>query len=121
LVHSALNSIAGKRTGGSIFFTPPELLFRVVSGLLGEVRLKSYCQRSGFRSSFDAAEESSAAFRLEPQLRCLTVPAISSLCSVSAGLAISGIQFPNKFGHRAATVGRGPENAALAEKLGAHH
>jgi hypothetical protein len=72
LVHSALNSIGGKRTGGSIFFTPPELLFRVVSGLLGEVPLKPYCQRSGFRSSFDAAEESPAATRLEPQLRCLT-------------------------------------------------
>jgi hypothetical protein len=35
LVHSALKSIGRKRTGGSIFFTPPELLFRVVSGLLG--------------------------------------------------------------------------------------
>jgi D-arabinose 1-dehydrogenase-like Zn-dependent alcohol dehydrogenase len=31
------------------------------------------------------------------------------------------IQFPNKFGYRVAAVGRGPENEALAEKLGEHH
>jgi D-arabinose 1-dehydrogenase-like Zn-dependent alcohol dehydrogenase len=35
------------------------------------------------------------------------------------GLGHLGIQFANKFGYRVAAVGRGPENAALAEKLGA--
>src|SRR6267378_4907787 len=37
------------------------------------------------------------------------------------GLGHLGIQFANKFGYRVAAVGRGPENAALARKLGAHH
>jgi D-arabinose 1-dehydrogenase-like Zn-dependent alcohol dehydrogenase len=37
------------------------------------------------------------------------------------GLGHLGIQFANKFGYRVAAVGRGPENAPLAEKLGAHH
>jgi D-arabinose 1-dehydrogenase-like Zn-dependent alcohol dehydrogenase len=37
------------------------------------------------------------------------------------GLGHLGIQFANKFGYRVAAVGRGPENAALAQKLGAHH
>src|ERR1700678_3799456 len=36
------------------------------------------------------------------------------------GLGHLGIQFANKFGHKVAAVGRGPENAALAKKLGAH-
>lgn len=36
------------------------------------------------------------------------------------GLGHLGIQFANKFGYRVAAVGRGPENAALAQKLGAH-
>lgn len=36
------------------------------------------------------------------------------------GLGHLGIQFANKFGYKVAAVGRGPENAALAEKLGAH-
>ena len=36
------------------------------------------------------------------------------------GLGHLGIQFANKFGYRVAAVGRGAENAALAEKLGAH-
>jgi D-arabinose 1-dehydrogenase-like Zn-dependent alcohol dehydrogenase len=36
------------------------------------------------------------------------------------GLGHLGIQFANRFGYRVAAVGRGPENAALAEKLGAH-
>jgi D-arabinose 1-dehydrogenase-like Zn-dependent alcohol dehydrogenase len=36
------------------------------------------------------------------------------------GLGHLGIQFANKFGYRVAAVGRGPENAALAKKLGAH-
>ena len=36
------------------------------------------------------------------------------------GLGHLGIQFANKFGYRVAAVGRGSENAALAEKLGAH-
>ena len=36
------------------------------------------------------------------------------------GLGHLGIQFANKFGCRVAAIGRGPENAALAEKLGAH-
>jgi D-arabinose 1-dehydrogenase-like Zn-dependent alcohol dehydrogenase len=31
------------------------------------------------------------------------------------------IQFANKFGYKVAAVSRGPENAALARKLGAHH
>jgi len=35
------------------------------------------------------------------------------------GLGHLGIQFANKFGHKVAAVGRGPENAALAKKLGA--
>jgi len=35
------------------------------------------------------------------------------------GLGHLGIQFAGKFGYRVAAVGRGPENAALAEKLGA--
>jgi D-arabinose 1-dehydrogenase-like Zn-dependent alcohol dehydrogenase len=36
------------------------------------------------------------------------------------GLGHLGIQFASKFGYRVAAVGRGPENAALAKKLGAH-
>lgn len=36
------------------------------------------------------------------------------------GLGHLGIQFANKFGYRVAAVGRGPQNAALAKKLGAH-
>lgn len=35
------------------------------------------------------------------------------------GLGHLGIQFANKFGYRVAAIGRGPGNAALAEKLGA--
>jgi D-arabinose 1-dehydrogenase-like Zn-dependent alcohol dehydrogenase len=35
------------------------------------------------------------------------------------GLGHLGIQFANKFGYRVAAVGRGPENAPLAKKLGA--
>jgi D-arabinose 1-dehydrogenase-like Zn-dependent alcohol dehydrogenase len=35
------------------------------------------------------------------------------------GLGHLGIQFANKFGYRVAAVGRGPQNAALARKLGA--
>ena len=31
-----------------------------------------------------------------------------------------GIQFANKFGYKVAAIGRGPENAALAKKLGAN-
>jgi len=36
------------------------------------------------------------------------------------GLGHLGIQFAQKLGYRVAAVGRGPENAALARKLGAH-
>lgn len=36
------------------------------------------------------------------------------------GLGHLGIQFANKFGYRVTAVGRGPENASLAKKLGAH-
>src|SRR5690242_35541 len=36
------------------------------------------------------------------------------------GLGHLGIQFAHKFGYRVAAVGRGPQNAALAKKLGAH-
>ena len=36
------------------------------------------------------------------------------------GLGHLGIQFAAKFGYKVAAVGRGPENAALAKKLGAH-
>jgi D-arabinose 1-dehydrogenase-like Zn-dependent alcohol dehydrogenase len=36
------------------------------------------------------------------------------------GLGHLGIQFAQKFGYRVAAIGRGPENAALAKKLGAH-
>jgi len=36
------------------------------------------------------------------------------------GLGHLGIQFANKFGHNVAAIGRGPENAVLAKKLGAH-
>src|ERR1700730_16894126 len=35
------------------------------------------------------------------------------------GLGHLGIQFANKFGYKAAAIGRGPENATLAKKLGA--
>ena len=35
------------------------------------------------------------------------------------GLGHLGIQFANKFGYKVAAIGRGPENAALANKLGA--
>ena len=35
------------------------------------------------------------------------------------GLGHLGIQFANKFGYKAAAIGRGSENAALAKKLGA--
>src|SRR6267143_6337592 len=35
------------------------------------------------------------------------------------GLGHLGIQFANKFGYKLAAIGRGPENAALAKKLGA--
>jgi len=36
------------------------------------------------------------------------------------GLGHLGIQFANKFGYKVAAVGRGPENAVLAKKLGAN-
>jgi len=36
------------------------------------------------------------------------------------GLGHLGIQFANKFGYKVAAIGRSPENAALAKKLGAH-
>lgn len=35
------------------------------------------------------------------------------------GLGHLAIQFANKFGYKVAAIGRGPENAALAERLGA--
>jgi D-arabinose 1-dehydrogenase-like Zn-dependent alcohol dehydrogenase len=35
------------------------------------------------------------------------------------GLGHLGVQFANKFGYNVAAIGRGPENAALARKLGA--
>lgn len=37
------------------------------------------------------------------------------------GLGHLGIQFANKFGFRVAAISRGPDNASLAAKLGAHH
>jgi len=36
------------------------------------------------------------------------------------GLGHLGVQFAKAFGYKVAAVGRGPENAALAKKLGAH-
>jgi D-arabinose 1-dehydrogenase-like Zn-dependent alcohol dehydrogenase len=36
------------------------------------------------------------------------------------GLGHLGIQFANKFGYRVAAIGRNPDNAGLAKKLGAH-
>jgi D-arabinose 1-dehydrogenase-like Zn-dependent alcohol dehydrogenase len=36
------------------------------------------------------------------------------------GLGHLGIQFANKFGYKTIAIGRGPENATLAKKLGAH-
>lgn len=36
------------------------------------------------------------------------------------GLGHLGVQFANKFGYKTAAIGRGPENAELAKKLGAH-
>lgn len=36
------------------------------------------------------------------------------------GLGHLGIQFANKCGYKVAAIGRGPENATLAKKLGAH-
>ena len=35
------------------------------------------------------------------------------------GLGHLGVQYANKFGYKVAAIGRGPENAALAKKLGA--
>src|SRR6202035_5282402 len=35
------------------------------------------------------------------------------------GLGHLGIQFANRFGYKVAAIGRGPENGALAKKLGA--
>jgi D-arabinose 1-dehydrogenase-like Zn-dependent alcohol dehydrogenase len=37
------------------------------------------------------------------------------------GLGHLGIQFANKFGYNVVALSRGPQNAALAKKLGAHH
>src|SRR6266481_3864057 len=37
------------------------------------------------------------------------------------GLGHLGIQYGAKFGYRVVGIGRGPENAVLAKKLGAHH
>lgn len=37
------------------------------------------------------------------------------------GLGHLAVQFASKFGFRVAAISRGPENAALASKLGAHH
>jgi len=65
-------------------------------------------------------------------LLCAGIPTFNSLRHSGAGpgdlvalqgiggLGHLGIQFANKFGYRVAAVGRGPENAALAKKLGAH-
>ena len=36
------------------------------------------------------------------------------------GLGHLGVQFANKFGYKVAAIGRGPDNAPLAQKLGAH-
>ena len=36
------------------------------------------------------------------------------------GLGHLGVQFANKFGYKVAAIGRGPENAVLAKKLGAN-
>jgi D-arabinose 1-dehydrogenase-like Zn-dependent alcohol dehydrogenase len=36
------------------------------------------------------------------------------------GLGHLGVQFAQKFGYKVAAIGRGPHNAALAKKLGAH-
>jgi D-arabinose 1-dehydrogenase-like Zn-dependent alcohol dehydrogenase len=36
------------------------------------------------------------------------------------GLGHLGVQYAAKFGYKVAAIGRGPENAALAKKLGAH-
>jgi D-arabinose 1-dehydrogenase-like Zn-dependent alcohol dehydrogenase len=36
------------------------------------------------------------------------------------GLGHLGVQFANKFGYKVVAIGRGPESAALAKKLGAH-
>ena len=36
------------------------------------------------------------------------------------GLGHLGVQFASKFGYKVAAIGRGPENAALAKKLGAN-
>src|SRR5262245_48790054 len=57
-----------------------------------------------------------------PTTRCGTAvrsPATLSQCKVSAVWVISGIQFAHKFGYKIAAIGRGSENASLAEKLGA--
>ena len=44
---------------------------------------------------------------------------ISSRCRGVGGLGHLAIQFANKFGYWTAAIGRGPENAVLAKKLGA--
>jgi D-arabinose 1-dehydrogenase-like Zn-dependent alcohol dehydrogenase len=74
--------------------------------------------------SFDAAEAG--------PLMCAGVTTFNSLRHSGAlpsdlvavqgigGLGHLGIQFAQKFGYRVAAIGRGPENGALAKKLGAH-
>jgi hypothetical protein len=40
-------------------------------------------------------------------------------CKASADSATSESNFGSKFGYKVAAIGRGPENSALAKKLGA--
>src|SRR5246127_5610818 len=74
--------------------------------------------------SFDAAEA--------PPLLCAGITTFNALRHSGAlpsdlvavlgvgGLGHLGIQFASKFGYRVVAIGRGSENAALAQKLGAH-
>ena len=74
--------------------------------------------------SFDAAEAA--------PLLCAGVTTFNSLRHSGAlpsdlvavqgigGLGHLGVQFAAKFGYKVAAIGRGPENGALAKKLGAH-
>src|ERR1039457_557494 len=77
-----------------------------------------------------AIPESLAAAEASPLL-CAGITAFNALRHSGAmpgdlvavqgigGLGHLGIQFANKFGYKVAAIGRGPEKAGLAKKLGA--
>ena len=74
------------------------------------------------KSRSDVSQRQSCAPELPPIMRCGTaVRSPGDLVAVLGigGLGHLGIQFANKFGYKVAAIGRGPESAALAKKLGA--